>query len=740
MSRVCISVILLFELIITGFSADKAFSQAKSAISIPRLSQEIHFDGIVEEAEWYSVKSLPMSGHWPAFNVQPGKNSVIRVAYDDKYLYMSAILYEDPENIQESSFKRDENWSLKFDHISLILDTYNDAENAVQFVVSPVASKGDQTIQNDGLSRSNYNSSWNSYWDAKTNRFDKGWQAEIRIPFSSLRFTSHNNITEMGLIAYRYSAHDKKMDTYPGISNDYGFFSFAKPSQGAKVTMENIPFKKPLYFSPYVLGNVSRRNILNDVTQEFEVREDDKISGGFDLQYGISKNINMDVTFNTDFAQVEADNQQVNLTRFSLFFPEKRQFFQERSSTFDFNFDNNNKLFYSRRIGLKSGEIVPLWGGIRFVGRADKFDFGFLDMQSKNTDLYKTENYGIVRFRRDIINSTSYAGGILASSVAADGTYNFAYGVDAVVNPFGDEYIKFNFAQTFDDADTAQAKFYDRSRFLLEWQRRKNIGLGYQLNFNYSGKYYNPQLGFEERKDYWRLGDKVFYNFFMKDDSRLQRIDFTLQTGLFFKNLNNKIESTLIEPGVEIAGKKESVTDATIKFLYDQPADTFNLSKDIFIVPASYWNKILEISYQSPRIYLINGAVGFTYGKYYGGTIYSPSVTFQYMISKYVGFQVDYEYNNIRFPQFPTFESHLLRFNVNGAVNVKWTLATFLQYNSTANNWTLNSRLRFNPRDGVNLYLVYNENYNSKLDRETPHLPASSSHSIILKFSYTLPF
>ncbi|MCK5101561.1 MAG: hypothetical protein KAR17_02060, partial [Cyclobacteriaceae bacterium] len=169
---------------------------------------------------------------------------------------------------------------------------------------------------------------------------------------------------------------------------------------------------------------------------------------GLDIQHAFSDNLNADFTINTDFAQVEADNQVVNLSRFSLFFPEKRRFFLERASTFDFQYDLNNNLFYSRRIGIEDGELIPLYGGARLVGRLNKWDVGFLNMQSREKDDFPSENFGVLRLRRNILNQRSYVGGMFTSRIGTDGHRNFAYGIDGIINLFKQDYLQVNVAQT----------------------------------------------------------------------------------------------------------------------------------------------------------------------------------------------------------------------------------------------------------------------------------------------------
>ena len=201
------------------------------------------------------------------------------------------------------------------------------------------------------------------------------------------------------------------------------------------MTLRGVTPSKPVYVTPYVLGGLTQVPVLQtppDVPESaWGSREMKTREPGIDLKYSPSSNLAVDLTVNTDFAQVEADVQQINLTRFPLFFPEKRQFFQERASTFDFSTGGfSNRLFFSRRIGLEAGEIIPIYGGARLVGRVGGLDFGFLNMQTRSHGGSGGENVGVLRLKQQVLNPYSSVGGMLTTKVGAVGENNVAYGLD----------------------------------------------------------------------------------------------------------------------------------------------------------------------------------------------------------------------------------------------------------------------------------------------------------------------
>ena len=351
-------------------------------ISITKLTGTITIDGKVDETEWSTITPLPLTMHWPNYNGNESEPTEIRLVYDDEYIYLSAICHEtDLSQIQMPTFQRDD-WGLKKDQIAFLLDTYDDNENMLVFVITPTGSRIDASIKNDAQGSGVSNESWNTYWTGQATVTEIGWEAEMKIPFSSLRFNVEDDKVKMGLIAYRYIARNKELNIYPDIPPNWGFWSFAKPSKAQTVTFEGVKNKRPWYISPYALGAVGHHHEEDDKENLIKINDDD-IQVGLDVQHAISDNLNADFTFNTDFAQVEADDQVVNLSRFSLFFPEKRKFFLERSSVFDFKNDKSNNLFYSRNIGINDGQRVPVWGGIRLTGRMNGWDVGLLNMQSQ---------------------------------------------------------------------------------------------------------------------------------------------------------------------------------------------------------------------------------------------------------------------------------------------------------------------------------------------------------------------
>ncbi|MEE9190002.1 MAG: DUF5916 domain-containing protein, partial [Candidatus Neomarinimicrobiota bacterium] len=421
------------------------FAQSDNILVIQRLTGPIEFDGLSNEPAWESIPPLPVIMYQPVYGKNPSEKTEIRIAYNDDYLFVSGRLYDsEPQKIQVVSLERD-GGALGNDWFGIVLDSFDDNENAFQFFTTPAGNRFDAAVINDAEGDFPININWNSFWDAASVKNDKGWFAEIRVPWSSLRFQRKNDQIKMGVIAWRYIARKNEFAIFPNIPPNWDW-GFIKPSQAQDISLSNINSQSLLYITPYLLGGTAQSSRTNESETRYNFESDLSKELGLDLKYGITSNLTLDLTLNTDFAQVESDDPQVNLTRFSLFFPEKRLFFQERDDIFNFTFGGPTKLFYSRRIGLfdigdDDYRQVPIIGGLRITGRIGKWDVGLLEMQTTearfeesdevdSTITVPSENFGVARIRKQVFNPYSYIGGIFTSRVGKSDNSNYNLGFD----------------------------------------------------------------------------------------------------------------------------------------------------------------------------------------------------------------------------------------------------------------------------------------------------------------------
>ena len=653
--------ILKKSIILAIIIFSKLSVHAQELVSIPHIQGEIKFDGYVNDPCWQNIKHLQMVMHTPTFGNQPTEKSEVMVCYDNSYIYVGARLFDsEASKMLVTSKKRDEG-SNSNESLSMVFDSFNDKENALVFSTTPSGLRSDLTVLNDAISSNPrnppFNTSWNTFWDVKTTRNETGWFLEMRIPFSSMRFKEDNGKVIMGLICFRRIAHKNEVDIFPAIPPDWGTFSTFRASKSNEIAFEGIQSKKPFYITPYILAGYQQDNVLNETGTAYKMNGSPKLSAGIDAKYGLTNNLTLDVTVNTDFAQVEADDQQINLTRFSLFFPEKRSFFQERSSIFNFGFEGKSNIFYSRQIGLNKGEQVPILGGARITGMAGKWDIGFLDLQTQSFDPSDTtqsslpsENFGILRLRRQVINRNSYVGGILTSRLAMDGSYSTSYGIDGIFKILKNDYLNIKLAQVMETEATNNFASLDPTRIFLNWKRYNDKGLGYDFTYTRSGKDFKPAIGFQQRKDYTYYAGSLQYGWLPGANSSLMNHKFELNEEMYYYNPNGIVQTANTELAYKFNFKQGFGGMVSVLNSYENVEKEFSFSEDAS-VPVGKYNFTQFVAHvnTSESKTLMLGLDGYA-GTFYDGNRLTVGLEPLWNIGSSLQVGLAYEYNHVNFP------------------------------------------------------------------------------------------
>jgi len=708
---------------------------AAEPLRLSRLTGPIELDGRPTEPAWDKVPLLPLVMYTPTFRAPLTEKSEIKVAYDDRYIYLGARLFDsEPRKIRANTLYRDR--YSGDDIVALVLDTYNDRQTASWFTVNPAGTRIDRAVSNDGTSDPNDN--WNTFWDVATSRDDSSWSAEMRIPFASLGFQDVNGRVTMGLIAYRLVARKNERQLFPAIPPNWDF-GFAKPSMARRVVLEGVHSRHPVYLSPYALGGVSWRAQLNPQGTRYRRPHDGSYEAGVDLKYSPSSNLALDLTANTDFAQVEADDQQVNLTRFSLFFPEKRQFFQERSAIFDFGTGGQSRLFHSRAIGLANGEPLRIYGGARLVGRAGGLDLGLLDLQTASRDSIASENFGVLRLRREVFNPNSTVGAMLTSRISTEGHHNVAAGMDAAIRTVGNEYLTLKWAQTYSSGLANPAVDWKQSRMLLRWERREQIGLSYAGELVHSGAGYDPGMGFSFRRDFSSLQLQGGYQRLMGARTAFRTLGAAVSGFSFWRNSHGSVESAEVAP--QLLGELKSGYGIflTLRNSYESVRDSFSISRGAVVVPGNHWFHRGELFVMAPRAASFRPTLLISAGGFYDGTGISLSARPAWNPSKFVELGVDYDYSRVRFADRKGLDLHVVRVRLQLALDVHASLASFIQHDNADHSIGINTRLRYNFREGRDLWIVYNETLNT--DRQElflPRPPFTRLRALVVKYTHTL--
>ena len=512
-----------------------------------RATQPFRIDGALDERHYQDV--LPMSD-FVQVEPRPGQPATERtevwVAFDDDFLYLTAKAIDSDMRLVATEMRRDSNTMFQGnDIVTFVLDPFYDRRNALSFTVNPIAGRSDSQVTNERQ----FNQDWNPVWTVKTGRFDGYWAVEARIPFKSIRY-GEGRYQVWGFNVARIKRSKNEMSTLSRVPPARGNASMVQMSFAATMVGLEAPRSgSPIDIKPYVTSSLNTNKtvtpgVINDATA----------LAGLDVKYAATQGLSADFTLKTDFAQVEADEQQVNLTRFNLFFPEKREFFLENQGMFSFggvqlggNFNNNQNesapiMFYSRRIGLNGPRIVPVEVGGRLTGRAGPYSIGVVNVLTDAEDESlpvpaRQTDFSVVRLRRDVLRRSSI--GVIGTgrSVAQNGVgRNLAYGADGLFS------------------------FYDNLTFNTYWARTQSEGRGpddisYRAQMDYNGDRYglqlehmavgddfNPEVGFLRRDNQVRDFVQARFSPRPKSMPSIRRIRY--QAGLtYIENRQHVLES-----------------------------------------------------------------------------------------------------------------------------------------------------------------------------------------------------
>jgi hypothetical protein len=721
---------------------------SQEQVTIKKLTTPIDFDGRPFEPAWEGASLFPMVMHSPDYGNQPSEKCEVMIGHDNEFLWVAARLYmRDASKIFEATKKRDDEL-FGYDAFGILLDTYNDKENGLAFFTTPTGSRTDYTIANDASSTGggfmeDINSSWNTFWDVLTTRDGKGWYVEMRIPFSSLRFKPINNVAVMGLIISRTISEHNETDTYPAIDPKYGYMAPNKPSLAAIIRIEGAEPTNPIYLSPYVIGGFSREYVLNKTNDDYVKNDEPDYNGGLDVKLNLNSNLTLDLTANTDFAQVESDDQQVNLTRYDLFFPEKRMFFQERSSLFSFSLGGrSDNMFYSRNIGIAGESQVRILGGARLVGRIGRWDMGLMDMQTAESGDLPGENFGVLRMRRQVINPNSYIGFMTTSRIGMTGNYNVGYGLDGIFRLYGDDYLNIKWAQSYDDTLSAKNLSLEPSFIMVNWERRSEEGLGYNFNYTYLGEKFKPGIGYVQRADVQGVNARILYGWIPGEESRLFNYNVSVKAERYVRLTDGNPETSSVEPGFEINTKSGIHFEISVKHQQEGVLEDFALSESdsVWIKAGNYRFTELQSRFGTPNSRLISMRGNINAGQFYDGQRYGFRTTTNLNFSSSFKLTAGYEFNAIRFPE-RLLNNKLNIHSVNARAiymfSTKLSVSLLVQYLNTEDEFISNFRLRYNPREGNDFYLVFNESRGLSGKDEFPAPPPFYNRTFVIKYTHT---
>ncbi|MDZ7689792.1 MAG: hypothetical protein U5K69_01310 [Balneolaceae bacterium] len=350
------------------------------------------------------------------------------------------------------------------------------------------------------------------------------------------------------------------------------------------------------------------------------------------------------------------------------------------------------------------------------------------------------ENLGVLRVRRRVMNPYSYVGAMTTSRLGRDGSYNVAYGLDGTLRLFGDDYLAFAWAQTFDD-DQETGSIFDAAQFRAHWERRTQVGLGYDLSLTQAGAAYTPGLGFQLRRDYTRLGDRLFYGWMPGEGSRLFQHEVSLYGRVFLRNAGGTVESAAVGPGW--SGQTRIGADFDVRLLRrtERLQEAFALAEGVSVPAGDYAFYQVEGTYGTTSSRRWSATAETVAGSFYDGRRFALGVVPAWSLSRYLDLSGAYRFERVAFPERDRrFNVHVARLRVEASLNTELSGAAFIQYNSAGDAVIANVRLRYNPREGNDLYLVYNHGLNTDRHRRMPTLPITGRQTVLVKYTHTLNF
>ncbi|WP_437316776.1 DUF5916 domain-containing protein [Sorangium sp. So ce385] len=709
-------------------------ARAEAPMRLPGLAGPVVLDGLVDEAAWRAVAPVPAVVYEPVFGGAPSQRTEIRVAHDGGHLYLAARLRDtEPAEVRASSLYRDE--YAGDDTVGLIVDPFNDDATALWFYTMPTGARVDGTVSSD-MASGEPDWSWNGRWEAAAQRTSDGWSAEMRIPFSTLGFESDTGSVRMGLSVYRWLARQSERHVWPPVPPRWPR-AYAKPSKLRDVALTGVASRRALTVTPYVLLGYSVRSPPEAERQRGLDEESAAYSAGADAKYGVTSNLTLDVTVNTDFAQVEADDEQINLTRFPLFYPEKRQFFLERAGIFDFALSGDGRLFHSRRIGLADGEPVAILGGARLAGRAGRWEIGALDLQTAESGALPSENFGVLRLRRQLDDPLSSVGGMLTSRIGLDGRYNVAYGADGIIHVVGDEFLRLTWAQSLQSLRSARpddaepARWLNSGRALLAWERRRAAGLSYRAEIGWAGEAFDPGVGFEPYQGY-RSADLSATQEWLFDAGTPVRAAWLGAEGQAFqRSRDGVLEAAEASPFVGLTFASGDELDLVSRHRREEVPEPLVLDGGIEVPVGRYAFHRAGAEFTMPDGRRLRCGASIEAGGFYDGYSLSASLSPSWNPSPHLGLGGEYRFDAIRFPdRGASLDAHIARLRLRLGFDIHASLSAFLQYSSLTERTSINVRLRHHIREGTDLWIVY--------DERLGNAAAAHERALLLKYTHAI--
>ncbi len=707
-------------LYVFGLHPVRAQHSEPATLKAFKIQDKIKFDGVLSESAWQEAPHINnFTQRDLNFGEPISERTEVAVLYDQNTLYLGVWCYqEDISKIVAKNMNRDFDYRSD-DNFQVVISPFNDNRNGYLFVINPNGARADIQVYGgeDG------NKDWNGVWDAKTTKTDEGWFAEVYIPFSTLQFKK-DSILNWAINFERDIVSKNEEALWQGWSRDYSIY--AVTNAGRLTDIIDIAYAKKFEFLPYLLAGWRFDEDHGDTYP---------LKAGGNLNVSLSPTLKLNLTSYTDFAQVESDRIPVNLSRFAVFYPEKRQFFLEGYDMYSYYLGDRNNAFYSRQIGVEDDEQVPIVVGARLFGKVGKNNIGFLNIQEGKTDSVSSTNNTVFRYKYDI-GKQSYIGGIFTNKVN-NTTSNQVFGIDAAYQT--SKFIEHK-NLVVSGKITTSTEYFTTQKNALTY--RLFVDYPNDLIDNYMAvasmqKGFNPELGYIRRTDYnsysWylRISPRIFTNYGIK------RVLFKpWGMSVYYTRSTGELESLYNETrplgAVFQSGERFEVN---LIQSYDRLDKVFEVTDEISIPEGKYWMYKYELqfeTYQGRRLWI---ALFYNWGDFYTGKIKTFESELGVNVNKHLNFNGSYTLNNVDFPEDNIVTNEVALY-MNYAFTTKLNFSLFSQYNDLDEIMIYNFRLHWIPKVGSDLYFVYNIGYEEQIKQIDYLKPQTTDAAVKLVYRF----
>ena len=702
-----------------------------SAMNAP--SSPVMDGDVLNDPAWEGVPAAETFTQKAPDEGQPGtERTVVKVIYSDDFFYLSAVCYDtDSDGIIIADTRRDAPLNNS-DSFTFLLDTFKDYQNGYVFGTNPAGIEYDAQITGGGEQSSvmrrfsigtggGFNVNWDAAWQVETQIGDFGWSAEFAIPFKTLRYKGDGE-QSWGINFQRVVARKQEETHWAPIPRQ---FTMNRLISAGTLTGMVTPPSRNLKLMPYGLGQQNKH----------EGEESSSTSAGdfgMDAKVGVGSGLTLDLTYNTDFAQVEADEQQINLDRFSLFFPEKRAFFLENAGLFSVGeggtfFGPDIEMFFSRRIGIGAGGAqVPILGGGRLTGTLSGLKVGALSMRTDAVEGVTDGNhYSVMRLKKELPNRTHFGGMVTdLNHLGENGYTNRSYAVDGQLGIGELSQVVLFGAVT----ETPGMKM-DRAYAYRLHAGRNTQQVSTSFGYTEVGPDFNPEMGFLKRQNYRKWTGRIFTRF-RPDDlfglleyrphvdySGYWKLDGFHESGRWHIDTHWEFRS-----GFEIHTGTNLVKEGVLQ--------DFEIASGVTVPAATYDDQEIQIMIMTNRAKAVSFTSRIVVGGFFGGDRINMTPTLNVRYKDKFTSQFSSQYNNVSLPG-GDFVTNLVKARLTYSFSPRIYIQSLLQYNSQSDEWSMNWRFIWQQSAATGLYLVYNET------QDYDGIPIQNqTRSIIVKYSY----